>query len=345
MGSNTFKAFWAFAVVAWLGLHAATAQLAVVNGGFEGFEALPSASGQLDRVEGWTNGGSPLAIPDYYHENGSGGGDLPQTPMAKVSPFAGRAIAGFVAYTEEADPMHEYLTGTFSEPLEVGKRYKMSFSITSGRVHDWVEAGVGVSGLGIALGHSVPEQEAYESLSMPAQFTLHETLYTRQWRTVQFVFAASEQFTHFTLGRLGSELRIRKDEGEERTMAYYFVDAFSIEPVETDLTVDALPGRGPRPIRLPDGVFMPNAFTPNADSTNDAWIPVVTDDLGWACSVVNRWGEVVWRADGLEAIEKGWQGEGLNGEPCLGGVYAWRLTVKEPLDGQMAWQGVVNLIR
>ena len=72
---------------------------------------------------------------------------------------------------------------------------------------------------------------------------------------------------------------------------------------------------------------------------------MVTDDLGWACSVVNRWGEVVWRADGLEAIEKGWQGEGLNGEPCLGGVYAWRLTAKEPLDGQMAWQGVVNLIR
>ena len=66
MGPNTFKAFGAFAVVAWLGLHAATAQLAVVNGGFEGFEALPSASGQLDRVEDWTNGGSPLAIPDYY---------------------------------------------------------------------------------------------------------------------------------------------------------------------------------------------------------------------------------------------------------------------------------------
>ena len=31
---------------------------------------------------------------------GQGAGDLPQTPLAKVNPFEGDALAGFIAYTE-----------------------------------------------------------------------------------------------------------------------------------------------------------------------------------------------------------------------------------------------------
>ena len=131
-------------------------QARIANGGFEASSGLPTSSGQFSLVDEWTNGGSDVAIPDYYHELGSDGGDLPQTPLAKVDPRSGRAVAGFVAYSDESNPRHEYLTGSFTEPLTVGQRYKMSFAITSGRVHDWVPAGIGVSGLGVVMTNSPP---------------------------------------------------------------------------------------------------------------------------------------------------------------------------------------------
>ena len=100
--------------VLWWTPQEANAQVSVVNGGFESFQSLPDASGQFHLVSGWANGGSDVAIPDYYHQLGSNGGDLPQTPLAKVDAYAGRGIAGFVAFTDEASPRHEYLTGPSS---------------------------------------------------------------------------------------------------------------------------------------------------------------------------------------------------------------------------------------
>ena len=88
------------------------AQVKVVNGGFESFLSLPTASGQLGLLPGWSNGGSDAANPDFYHEQGENGGDLPQTPLAMVNPHTGRGIAGFVAYTDDFNPQHEYITGS-----------------------------------------------------------------------------------------------------------------------------------------------------------------------------------------------------------------------------------------
>ena len=341
LSSHLLLAFPLMVVMAFPG----RGQVEVANGSLENVIALPNASGQIDRTEAWQNGGSDMAMPDFYHENGTGGGDLPQTPLAKVNPYLGRAIAGFVAYTEESDPMHEYLTGAFSEPLRVGQRYRMSFAITSGRVHDWVEAGIGVSGLGVAMGMGVPEQDGYNALDLQPQFQIHESLYTRQWRTFQFVFTALEPFTHFTLGRFGSEIRIREEEEGDRTMAYYFVDAFTITPEDVDFEVDERPRRGPKPVLMPEGVFMPNAFTPNADEINDVWCPALTEDNLWTCTVANRWGEVIWQAEGLTDIQEGWRGLDANNAPCPNGVYAWSLRASEPVDEQVEWHGWVNLIR
>ena len=79
---------------------------------------LPNASGQFHLVDGWAHGGGAQSMPDYYHQFGTDGGDLPQTPLAKVSAFKGRAIAGFVAYTDDQNPRHEYVVGRFSSPLK-----------------------------------------------------------------------------------------------------------------------------------------------------------------------------------------------------------------------------------
>ena len=323
-------------------------QARVANGGFESFTGLPSASGQFSLVSDWTNGGSDVAIPDYYHEMGTEGGDLPQTPLAKVDARSGRAVAGFVAYTDESAPRHEYLTGSFTEPLTVGQRYKLSFAITSGRVHEWVPAGMGVSGLGVVMTNSPPAQQGHERLTKTPQFEIHETLYDRNWSEIAFVFTATEEHTYFTFGLFGSDVRLRREEGGERTVAYYFVDDFQLTEVDSQLMSEERPDRGTPGVRLPDVTFVPNAFTPDGDQLNDLWVPVLPEEVQAEVAVFNRWGQTVWRGtltSESKKIGQGWDGRSLAGDWCDAGVYGWRMTTETEVEGQTEWKGWVKLIR
>jgi gliding motility-associated-like protein len=320
---------------------AVVAQVDVVNGGFEAFSSLPTASGQFGLVDGWFHGGGAQAVPDFYHQQGSNGGDLPQTPLAKVNAFSGRAIAGFVAYTDEVNPRHEYLTGSFSEPLEVGQRYNMRFAISSGRVHDWVNAGLGVSNLAVALTTQLPSQEGSSPMSLDAQFEIHEALYHREWREISFVFTATEPFVHFVLGVFDDMPNVRREELGTRTMAYYFVDAFEIEEVGNELFSDGQWVRGEQGAIMPSEVFVPNAFTPNGDNLNDTWSWSIPAGLSGQLSIVNRWGVEVWEGGMTEG--NGWDGRDKSGARCEPGTYAWRMVLEEEVEGQRAWKGWVTI--
>jgi gliding motility-associated-like protein len=334
------------ALACWVCTGVTWGQAQIINGGFESFSALPDASGQLGLVNGWANGGSDVAMPDYYHEQGANGGDLPQTPLAKVDAFSGRAVVGLVAYTDEVNPRHEYLTGSFAQPLTEGQRYKMSFAITSGRVHDWVPAGIGVGGLGVVLTTSPPAQQGHEQLTKSPQFRIHETLYDRYWRQIAFVFTASDEFTHFTFGLFESEeIRLSREEGDERTMAYYFLDDFAIEEVAADLMSEERPDRGTPGTPIPEGAFIPSAFTPDGDLMNDQWTWALPESVVGSLVVFDRWGHVVWEAEVAEGAHDVWDGTRRDGTPCAPGVFGWRLTTQIPIADQSEWKGWVNVIR
>lgn len=318
------------------------AQVEVVNGDFESYVALPDASGQFELLEAWIPGGVE-AMPDFYHQQGTNGGDLPQTPLAKVNPFRGRAIAGFVAYTDEANPRHEYVTGSFSQPLEVGQRYNLRFAISSGRVHDWVNAGLGVSGLGVAMSTTAPTQVGQAPLDLVPQFEIHEALYTRDWREISFVFTATEPFEWFTLGLFEGMPEVRREEPGTRTMAYYFVDDFVMEEVSNVLGAEHHGNRGERGNVVPPGVFVPNAFSPNGDDLNDLWQWSMPQPMRGQMSIVDRWGNEVW--NGVMTDQEGWDGRKASGEPCELGTYAWRMVLEEEVEGQSVWKGWVTLVR
>lgn len=90
-------------------------------------------------------------------------------------------------------------------------------------------------------------------------------------------------------------------------------------------------------------VFVPNAFTPNANGLNDEFLPstgfIDIDDYQFA--VFDRWGEKIFST--TDRYE-GWNGR-IGDNKCEGGVYVWSLTFKTAAGQYIDMVGTVSLIR
>ena len=323
----------------------------VMNGSFESLTALPSTTGQWDLVPGWLGTGSSEYTPDAFHIQGTGGGDLPETPVAMVSPHQGMAIAGFMATGAEGANRREYITGTFSQPLEPGTAYRFTFRMTNGERTEFSQAGLGVSKLGMHFSMLPLQQLGSAPLSQTPQFDLTPVFYSREWETISFTFVAQSAWTCFTWGAFGAdeERSITVNEGDSPTMAYCFVDAFEIAMDDEGVAVDEQQVRGPisKPtiINLEEDPswFLPNAFTPNNDGENDVFIPVWNNVEMKRFEVFSRWGEKVYALTSNAA--DGWDGKTKNGEDAEPGTYVWQVDVIDAEGKTISRSGAITLIR
>ena len=88
-------------------------------------------------------------------------------------------------------------------------------------------------------------------------------------------------------------------------------------------------------------MFVPNAFSPNDDKTNDILYVRGKCLDNFTFQIFNRWGEKVFESSN---ILSGWDGT-FNGEPMNSGVFVYRLT-GTTLDKQpFNLKGNVTLIR
>jgi gliding motility-associated-like protein len=305
-----------------------SAQLEVVNGDFENYTGLPSSSGMWDMMDGWTNSGSTTANPDYFHMDGVNGGDLPETPMAFIDAYKGRAIAGLEVCRSSGTNKREYLSGTFTEPLEIGKRYEFSFAVANGDVYEHSAAGLGVSHLGVNFSTEPVVQFEREPLNIHPNFHLDHVHYYQGWKIIKFIFTAEEEYQYFTFGMFGYDngKQILSFEEPERLKAYYFIDDFSIKNISTALQSDKEIEKGDENISysIESSTFVPTAFTPNGDNLNDVFEPSLEDNFGAVMSVYDRGGALVWQSVGDQIA---WDGSSLSGEQARVGVYVWSLNV------------------
>ena len=84
----------------------ASAQL--TNPGFETSTALPSAPGMWHLLPGWNNALSGLSSPDFFHIDGTFGGDLPETPVAMVSPYEALSVCYVFVIGSIFTPPHAF---------------------------------------------------------------------------------------------------------------------------------------------------------------------------------------------------------------------------------------------
>jgi gliding motility-associated-like protein len=91
-------------------------------------------------------------------------------------------------------------------------------------------------------------------------------------------------------------------------------------------------------------VFVPNAFTPNNNNSNDAFFPVTRDILygdEFEFSVYSRWGERIFLS---RESNMGWDGTYLN-KQVPPDVYVWKVTVKAEGQPEQVYLGHVTLLR
>lgn len=323
----------------------------IVNGSFESLAALPTTTGQWNLVPGWLGTGNSENTPDVFHIQGMGGGDLPETPVAMVSPEQGMAIAGFMATGAAGTDRREYITGTFSQPLETGAAYRLTFRMTNGERTAFSQAGLGVSKLGMHFSMGPLQQSGAAPLHETPQFELTPVFYSRHWETVSFTFVAQGPWTCFTWGAFGSDAdrTITINEGASPTMAYCFVDAFKIALDEEGISVDEEEVKGPpsKPITVnleeEPSWFVPNAFTPNDDGENDVFVPVWSNVELKRFEVFSRWGEKVFAL--IDNTANGWDGTTTSGKDAEPGTYVWQVDLVDADGKTISKSGAITLIR
>ncbi len=91
-----------------------------------------------------------------------------------------------------------------------------------------------------------------------------------------------------------------------------------------------------------EGVFFPNAFTPNDDGKNDLFKPIMNADVKtYHFIIYDRWGRKVFETSNTR---EGWDGK-LGGIPTDTGVFLWQCNYQLVGEAPVSKRGTVLLIR
>jgi gliding motility-associated-like protein len=90
-------------------------------------------------------------------------------------------------------------------------------------------------------------------------------------------------------------------------------------------------------------IYVPNAFTPDADEVNDVFLPIVNavDPEKYRLYIFNRWGEMIFES---QSPTTGWDGT-YRGFNAPSDVYVWKIVLTDNLSNKRQYTGHVTLLR
>jgi len=325
----------------------------IFNGDFENYLEIPTLLGQWNQISGWTNTGSSISSPDYYHSLGSEQTDIPETPYAVVPQKSGDAIVGMRICGKSGTSTREYLSSRLLNPLVVNQYYRLSFKVTNGVLTSVSNAGLVVDHLGFALTENEISQTLTEPLLIEPYCKLESQLASESWVEYSFIISADRPYHYITLGLFGDDNlhQIIPKWGDNPLYAYYFFDDIKLVPVSSGIDENhKLPADRPEPVfsnpsEYTQYFFIPNTFSPNLDGSNEYFNIVPAMDNDYALRIFGKWGDQLYQGNKWSS---GWDGT-YNGLDCPDGAYIWQLNFDRTLETgkkiPMEFKGVVNVIR
>ncbi|MEZ5014466.1 MAG: hypothetical protein R2794_09255 [Chitinophagales bacterium] len=240
------------------------AQNIVPNYSFESYFTLPTGYGNWfdcqdwDNVNGYLGFAWPWASPDYLHDLGGAGVNLPFTTFGTVDPHEGQAIMGFIAYLSYEPNFREYLSVAFTEPMVPGVSYAISFWITNGE-SAWYARG-GVDKVGIRFSEGPLSQLDHEPIGGAPDVFIPDIFWNDAWELITFSFVADAPYDRLTLGNFYTDAATNyaafAPSGSDG--AYYFIDEVTVIPDTGSTVIDTTLCAGTL-FTLPDGTMADTA--------------------------------------------------------------------------------------
>lgn len=143
------------------------------------------------------------------------------------------------------------------------------------------------------------------------------------------LFVENSLKTHWHVGFTTDKIEVIPSES-----AVYYVDAVTPSGADTTIAIR---------VQVVDcHLFIPRAFTPNADGLNDEFRVETTDDItNFEMSIFQPTGRLLFHA---KSSAQGWDGT-YNGEPSAHGAYLYVITYKDALGEKHYEKGQIILIR
>lgn len=158
------------------------------------------------------------------------------------------------------------------------------------------------------------------------------------------VFNTEITLTDFSIDSEEHFYQLNEDaDTTERNLTYHFIEGGYHYPYQVVTNEFGCKDTAVRQIYVEPQttLYVPNAFTPNADELNEVFKPIVFDVTEYEFLIFNRWGQVVFETNDREA---GWDGR-VNGKLAPDGVYLWRIRYRNHLTIQEEHIGHFSLIK
>ncbi len=171
----------------------------VVNPDFEQCTDLPSSTSQIYKCKGWFNPDkSARATPDYLRTDATG--DAARLPrlswntQSQVEPRSGKAVASLFLCS-----IHEYLSTALTEPLQVGKQYRVTFYATVGKE---IPYGKKAAKIGVHFSTDRPDQpESHQHImNVVPHYQTPDFFFSQTWQPISFTFYADKPYRYMTIG-------------------------------------------------------------------------------------------------------------------------------------------------
>lgn len=204
----------------------------VPNNDFEISTAMPDQDGELYKAAGWgnLNGGTvyPAATPDYFHVNGTGNCQLPNSFAGTINPLSGNAVVGFITYNVFVSNFREYIAIPLNAPMVPGNSYNVSFWLSNSTANHY--GAFGTNNIGVAFTNGAPNQLQHEVVAITPQIEIPYIVHHANWVQYSFTISASSNFDYMVIGNFKDDnSTARASFTSGYGLSYYFLDLFSVE--------------------------------------------------------------------------------------------------------------------